>query len=249
MLKFSTICFFNFRPHILHMAVKRIIRKTWLSQKPHLRGYYTAVFSSFLLIFGTFIFLHDWLHADAWMKASGNLVYGKKEFFRAWTTLFAHSDMGHVLSNLFLFFPFAYLLSGYYGLLFFPLVAFISGGLINLVVLKTMAPEISLIGVSAVVHFMGAAWITLYLFIDRKDSVKRRILKAIGVSAILFLPQTYRPEVSYISHFVGYFFGVIAGSVYFFLNRKKLRQAEVSEDVIEDEDEFTDSASAPENFS
>ena len=189
----------------------------------------------FLLFIGTNLYLHDFFNAHEWMAASSDEVFKKHEYWRPWTTLFAHADFVHILSNLVLFFPFAYFLIGFFGSVFFPLVGFFIGGLVNMIVLKTMPENAHLIGVSGVVYWMGAAWIALVFFIDRREKKSKRFLKALGVSVILFLPETYQPEVSYLTHFVGYLTGIISGSVFYYLKRKEFHAAEVMEWVYEED--------------
>ncbi len=170
----------------------------------------------FLLVFGRL----------AEFPASGDLVYGKGEYWRAWTTLFVHAGPGHLLSNLFLFAPFAYALISYFGLFFFPFVGFFVGGLVNLAVLKSMPGPVLLVGVSGVVYWMGAAWITLAFLIDRRDKLVTRLMKGVGVSMLLFLPDTYRPEVSYLTHLLGYVAGVTSGLVYYAVLYRAFHRAE-----------------------
>lgn len=178
---------------------------------------------------GTYISVHGLMGAPNWMPASGLSVFTHKEFWRLWTSLFAHGDVGHLLSNALVFFPFAYFLSAYFSLWFFPIAAVLLGGFINAIVLWTMPPEISLIGFSGVVHWMGAAYLTLYLLIERGEDLRRRIAKVVMISVVLFVPEIYRPEVSYLSHFVGYLAGIGSALIYFRWNKERFRAAEVIE--------------------
>jgi rhomboid protease GluP len=198
------------------MKLKPVFRENWLTKDPAQAATSTAFGLVALLAIGYF----------GASPASGDLVFRDGEYWRAWTTLFAHADIGHLLSNLFLFIPFAYLLAGYFSPFFFPLTGFFVGGLVNLVVLKTLPSSVILLGASGVVYWMGAAWITLSLLIDRRQSLAKRILKSIGVSALLFLPQIYRPEVSYLSHFLGYIAGVISATIYYAVDRRFFIAAE-----------------------
>ena len=197
-----------------------------------------TLFLVLLLIVGTSLFLNDFFKADSWMPASFTSVFVKEQWWKPWTTLFAHGYLTHVGSNLFLFIPFAYFLSTTFSFWLFPFMGFLFGGLINLIVLTTLSPETSLIGVSGVVYWMGACWITLSFFIDLRETLTRRIIKSTGIALILFFPQTLKPEVSYLSHFLGSVFGVLSGTAYYFLNRKKIRSADVYRITVEPEFEL-----------
>jgi rhomboid protease GluP len=198
------------------MPLKRVFRENWLTRKPLRDGFVPTVVLVFLLVCGRL----------AEYPASGELVFTRHEYWRAWTTLFVHEGPGHLLGNLFLFIPFAYVLTSYFGLLLWPLAGFFVGGLVNLVVLKTMPAQVMLIGASGVVYWMGAAWITLAFLVDRREKRVRRLLKALGVSMLLFLPETYRPEVSYLTHLLGYFAGIASALVYFGFRRHEFLAAE-----------------------
>ncbi len=199
------------------MKLKKVFRENWLTRKPLRDGLVPTAVLVFLLVFGRL----------AEYPASHELVFGQHEYWRAWTTLFVHAGPGHLLSNLFLFAPFAYVLISYFGLLFFPLFGFFVGGLVNLAVLRTMPGPVILIGASGIVYWMGAAWITLAFLVDRRDRPARRLLKAFGVSMLLFLPDTYRPEVSYLTHLLGYLAGIASGLAYFAIRHRILRRAEI----------------------
>ena len=169
------------------------------------------------------------------MSATGELVFEKHQWWRAWTTLFAHGDLTHIFSNLFLFFPFSYYLVAYFGTLFFPLFGFFAGGLVNLMVLQTMPAHVGLIGVSGVVNWMGGAWLALAWLIDRRESSGRRVLKVVAVTIVLFVPDSFKPNVSYLSHFLGYFLGIFSGMAFYFMFKKKFDSEEIVEVIPEDD--------------
>lgn len=198
------------------MPLKKVFRENWLTRKAPRNGVWPTLALVALLGFGKI----------AEFPASADLVYGKGEAWRAWTTLLVHANPGHLLGNLILFAPFAYALTSAFSPLFFPFAGFAIGGALNLAVLKTMPPATTLIGVSGVVYWMGAAWITLAFLIDRRERATIRLVKALGVSMLLFLPQTYRPEVSYLTHLLGYLAGVGSALVYYAFHRSTFRRAE-----------------------
>lgn len=179
-------------------------------------------------------FFNGWAH---WLPATGQAVYGEGQYWRAWTALFAHSDLGHFFSNAFLFLPLTYLLTSYYGYLFFPAAGLAIGGVVNLIVLKTLPPETALLGISGVVYWMGAAWLTLFILIDRRNSWRKRVAVAIALSVMLFVPETYKPEVSHLSHWLGFLFGGLSAAIYYQFHRTAIEAAEVRE-AVNDEPEI-----------
>ncbi len=172
------------------------------------------------------------------MPASFETVVVKHQYYRLWSALFAHADLEHILGNLFLFVPFAYLLANYFSLWLFPLIGFGLGGLINLLVVLFQGGAVSIIGVSGVVYWMGATWMALSFFIDRRESLLARFIKLSGVSLILFFPTTFLPEVSYLSHFLGYLTGLITGALVYAIFRKRFLAAEVVHEVDEEQEYF-----------
>lgn len=217
------------------MIVRSILKENWLLKKIPEGTLYKTLVLIILLFLGSNLYLRDFFNAHAWMPASSDEVFQKKEYWRLWTTLFAHADATHLFSNMVLFFPFAYFLTGFFGSIFFPFIGFFVGGLTNLIVLSTMPEHTHLIGVSGVVYWMGAAWITLAYFIDRREKKSRRFLKALGVSLILFIPESYLPEVSYFTHFVGFVMGIFSGLVLYAIKRKEFHAAEKIEWIVEED--------------
>lgn len=217
------------------MEIRSVLKETWLSRRPR-RGALDLTFGLVaLLVLATFLYLNGAGGIERELAASGESIFQRGELWRAWTALLVHADLGHLLGNVLLFAPFSYFLAGYYPRWFFPGLAFLVGGLCNFLVLKTMPPEATLVGVSGVVYWMGAAWLTLYLKIEKRDPPRRRLGKAIIVTAALFLPDTVRPEVSYFSHYLGFATGILCALLLYRWRRSEFLTGERRELVtIED---------------
>lgn len=209
-----------------------VVRANWLTRKPSRDATWVTLLLA-LVLTGAARF------SDL-LNATPHEVFDLHQYWRAWTALFAHADLGHLLSNSIVLVPLGYFLAGYYGYLFFPVLGLVTGGLTNLLVLKTMNSETALLGISGVVNWMGAAWLTLFVIIDRRESLRRRLAVAICLTMMLFVPDTFRPEVSYLSHLIGFVFGVASAFVYYRLNRATLESAEVRETVYDDIEEPLD---------
>ncbi len=168
------------------------------------------------------------------VSASREAVFERGAYWQLWTTLFVHADTSHLLSNLLLFIPLSYFLIGYFGLSLFPVLGLLIGGLTNYLTLKSMPTHSSLVGISGVVFWMGAVWLTLYALLESKESVRRRVGKSLVIGAALFLPQGYEPHISYAAHTYGFLFGVATAFGYYALNRRKFKSAEVLETIVEE---------------
>lgn len=204
------------------MDLKIIMTQNWLTRKAPQDGKLVTFFLVLLLFLGSLL---HW-RGGPWISASANEVFVRGEYWRAWTTVFAHADISHLLANLFLFIPFSYFLTAYFGPLFFPLLGFFIGGLVNLAVLATMPGAVSLVGASGVVYWMGGAWMTFFLLIDKRDSRTKRLIKVVGISAIVFFPESYKPEVSYLCHFLGFITGIFSALVFYQFKKEEILAAE-----------------------
>lgn len=216
------------------MEINRVLTSNWLLRKPA-----EATAETLTTVISVAVAIVSWMvwneiaHADRWLAASGEAVFTRHEYWRLWTSLFVHGDVGHLVSNAILFIPLSFFLTGYFGPYFFPVFGLLAGGLTNYIALTTMAPKTELVGISGVVYWMGAAWLTLYLLIGTHESVRRRLGKTLFIAAALFLPQTFEPHVSYISHFYGFVLGVPCALAYYGLKRRAFRTAEIYTTVVE----------------
>lgn len=217
-----------------------VVKENWLTKKLSNVKIVLAFLSSLsigILVVGlSYFYLNNNIGFKQIMPASYESVFVNHEYWRLWTALFVHADLEHLLSNLLLFLPLAFILSGYFGLIIFPLVGLLMGALVNIITIHYMASTVSLIGISGLVYWMGAVWLTLYIFIDRRKSLRRRLAVSLFLTVLLFIPETYRPQVSYLSHLIGYILGVLSGLIIFGVQRKKFEAVEVIEWIDEPED-------------
>jgi rhomboid protease GluP len=209
------------------------VKENWLTKSPDPAGAMATLIMAFLMCAGSFIYFRNILGAEKWMPAVGDLVFKKHEYWRLWSALFAHSDMSHLLSNMLLFIPLTYWLAGYFGYLVFPVLGVFLGGAVNFFALKTMPLQSSIVGVSGVVYWMGAAWVTLFLLIDRRYELKRRFATALFLCVVLLAPETYKPEISYMSHLLGFLMGIPCALLIYYLRRDQYFAAEVREYTAE----------------
>ncbi len=211
-----------------------VVRRTWLSQKLDQIGVLSSAVATLFLVLGSFAYLKNFANAREWMPASFNQVFINHEYWRAWSTLFAHADIKHVLSNSFLFFILGSFLAGHFGLFIFPLLAFVMGGVTNLLVLQDMNVTTHLIGASGIVFWLGGFWLTLYLLLDTRRTLTQRMFRSVGVGLLLFMPsEAFDPSISYEAHFTGFLLGVLCGLIYYRYKKSDFKSAEVSETIYE----------------
>jgi rhomboid protease GluP len=86
---------------------------------------------------------------------------------------------------------------------------------------------VTLMGVSGVVYWMGASWMLLSFLIDKRESKKLRGLRLLAVTLMLFMPDTYQPQISYLSHGVGFILGLMMSSLYFHLQKEVFKKQEI----------------------
>jgi rhomboid protease GluP len=157
-----------------------------------------------------------------YLAASPRKVFEAKEYWRLFTSSIIHADLSHFLSNSFMLSIMGYFVSYHYGPLVFPLLAFLSGILINLIVIWGYPPEVSLVGASGVVYWLWGFWLVLYFGIQRHETI---------------IPSEFSPQVSYYAHAVGFVLGVLIGMTYFLFNRKRFFASEVWREQVNYVDE------------
>ncbi len=152
--------------------------------------------------------IRHWLvpSSETWW-ASGTQVFQNGEWWRTFTALFTHSDMGHLLSNAPLFLIFGWFLRAFFGWLAFPLASFAVGILSNVATLATYPAQTHLLGASGMLYGMVALWLVFYCKFATEYPFHIRMLRAVGVSILLLFPTTYQKNVSYMAHFAGFLIG------------------------------------------
>lgn len=196
------------------------LTKTFLSKRPSYRSFVIGAVALACLIF--------FFGADPEkFSASGKTVFEQKEYWRLFTSSLLHADLNHLAHNAFFFGGLSALLTNYFGFWVFPVLSLGVGGLINLLTIAFYPPEIHLVGISGVIYFMASFWLTLYVLIERRQTLIRRFVHAIAVSLIFLFPETFQIQTSYLAHGMGFLLGIPFGILYFALQFKKIRAKEV----------------------
>jgi rhomboid protease GluP len=203
------------------------LQKTLLSERPR-KGSLTAALYGLCALLAVFTLdQQSMLNMPEAFTATRAQVFGHHEYWRAFTTLLVHADLGHLLANSVFFTGLAFLLNGYFGAWAFPALSFLAGGLTNLIVLAAYPEGVTLVGASGVVYFMAAFWLTLYFFVQRGLTPWRRAINALSFALVLLFPELIEERVSYLSHAVGFALGLPFGAAFFRLKKSSIRSHEV----------------------
>ena len=203
-----------------------IVRETHLSRKPAATSGWIALASVALLSGVSAIYWTDTLGLTSELAATPEMVFDNGEYWRLFTTIGTHANFQHLLSNAIVFGVLSYLLYGYFGAVAYPILALTGGVAVTGLSLSTYPPMTILVGASGVVYLMAGFWLTLYLFVERRFSPAKRLLRAIGFSLIVLMPTVFEPTVSYRTHLFGFGLGMALGLGYFYFNKLALRRAE-----------------------
>ncbi len=213
--------------------METIVKENWLTQKVTSEHALMSAVVTLSLLLASLFYWNGALDLSPLMAASRDQVFGQREYWRLWTTLWAHGDLRHLVSNAIFFFVLGTFINAYFGSWLFPLAALLFGGVVNAIVLQSMPPTVGLIGASGVVFWMGGLWLTLYSLIETRRSIGQRLLRAGGVGLCIFMPtEAFDPGTSYAAHAWGFLLGVIFALIYFVCRRKTIRAHEVHQAVV-----------------
>ncbi len=202
------------------------VKETLLSQKPAEGSGFVAA-TSFLVLMGfSLLYWSNYAGLGSQLAASMERVTEQGQYWRLFTAIFVHSDWKHLLSNSLGVCGLSYLLYGYFGLKIYPCLTLVAGAAVTFIALLTYPSQTFLLGASGVVYLMAAFWLTLYVFLERRFSVGKRLFRVTGFLLIVLVPTSFSPEISYRTHAIGFGFGVIIAVLYFFPNRDRFRRAE-----------------------
>ena len=147
------------------------------------------------------------------LPISGQTFFGENQYWRALSALFVHADIGHLMSNGPMFLIFGWYLHAYFGSKTFPFMALILGVLTNIFTAFANDARVSLVGASGMVYAMVSLWLVLYVRHDVQRPVTVRIVRGLAFSLVVMFPSTFRPEVSYLAHGIGFALGIVMGLI------------------------------------
>ena len=160
------------------------------------------------------------------LPASGRAVFEQGETWRLLTAIAAHADAIHLLSNAVFLAWLIYLSRGAFGPSLYPWSAAPLSAVALAVTLEGYPPNIRVVGASGMLYLLAGAWLTLYVLVERRLSLAKRIVRVVGFFLVVLVPTSIRPEVSYRAHGIGLFFGICLGLAYFLARRDTIRAGE-----------------------
>ena len=223
------------------MSEGKRVTQTMLSRRPREYSAQVAIISLLLMLGTTLLAWREGPALSDRLAAIPEKVLGEGEYWRLWTGMAVHADISHFAYNaLFLAF-FSYILYGYFGPWVYPVWSLLLGGVTNYLALLTYSPGTRLVGSSGLVYLMAGFWLVMYVLVERRHPVKRRLLHAVGVALIVFLPSSLQENVSYRTHAIGFGLGTILAVACFQLKKKEILSAEVLEtEEPEPDDRFVE---------
>ena len=204
----------------------KVIKETYLTRKPAPRSQWVALGSVVVLFVASLVYWSDAFGIASLLPASRESVYFQGEYWRLVTSILIHADFQHFLANGVVFGVLAFLLYGYYGASVYPGLTLVLGSLVTALSLKSYPAQTWLVGASGVVYLMAGFWLALYLMLERRVSIGKRLVRAIGFGVIVLVPTAFEAAVSYRTHLIGFLVGIGFAIAYFTKHKKRFRAAE-----------------------
>ena len=208
------------------LDLEPVVKETYLSRKPAPKSAWVALGSMGVLLVASLIFWANLFDLATYLPASRAAVYFEGQYWRLLTSILVHADFQHFISNAVVLGVLAFLVFGYFGPTVYPGLTLALGGFVTALSLRTYPAHTQLVGASGVVYLLAGFWLTLYLLVERRLSVKVRLVRAVGFGLIVLVPTAIQPIVSYRTHTIGFLVGVAFAVVYFSRRKEELRRAE-----------------------
>lgn len=220
------------------MRIETKFVQNYLSKSKFSYGIESVILVLGLCLTASLLYWNPHLEISKSLAASYTTVL-EGDYWRLFSTSFVHGGIDHLLSNSLMLSFLTYFVCSYYGSIVGVVFSFIVAMLTNLIVLKIYGGSTSLVGASGVVYYLWGFWMILYMFLQTQYSIIGRSLRMGAVFLVLLVPTEYQPSTSYLAHGIGFLLGVFAGLVYYVLNRKVFKEAEVWE-IKELSDDLTE---------
>jgi len=212
------------------IAQQPIVVETYLSSAPRKNSAAVSFGCIAIVFLVSFVYWGNSFGLASQLIPQREFVFESHQYWRLFTGILVHADLNHFFSNAIGLFLFGYLLYGYFGPIVHPTFTFFLGTIVQMISLFTYPPGTSLVGASGVVYLMAGCWLTLFVLIERRFSVLQRLLRSIGFALVMLLSSTFDPAISYRTHWIGLFAGILFGLVYFLFSRERIRSKEIIEE-------------------
>ena len=204
----------------------KVIKETYLTRKPAPRSQWVALGSVAVLFVASLVYWIDPFGIASLLPASRESVYFRGEYWRLATSILVHADFQHFLANGVVLGVLAFLLYGYYGASVYPGLTLLFGTIVTGLALRTYPAQTWLVGASGVVYLMAGFWLALYLMLERRVRIGKRLVRALGFGVIVLVPTAFEPAVSYRTHLIGFLVGIAFAIAYFAKHKERFRAAE-----------------------
>lgn len=182
-----------------------------LSIMPSLHYIHPAMLMYIIFIIISVLYWQTPIKDMLWV--SGESLFQQGQFWRVITSICAHADAVHLLSNSLLFFVFGWLMHAYFGWKLFPVAALFGGVSASVMTVYVYEPTVRLLGASGMVYSMVGLWLVFYVRYDTNHRVVVRFMRSMGFSLIMMFPTAYNPTTSYLAHASGFIAGIITGLI------------------------------------
>lgn len=203
------------------------VAATMLSRPPSRGAWAASILTTAAIAIGSVVAWRDLFGLSPWLRATGRQALHEGEVWRLVTTMLVHADLRHLALNAVPIAILAYLVTGYFGPLIHPIASTVLGALVNAIVLARMPADQGLVGASGVVYLLAGFWLTMFVAIDRRYPILERCKRAVGMALIFLVPGTIVPEVSHVTHAIGFCAGVALALITYRLRRDRYRAEDV----------------------
>jgi len=200
---------------LLEEAQRPVARpgRSFLSQKPRRKAFVPAVLFALAATAASVVSWRSEGFREAWI-GNPQSIFGAGQWYRLFTGMLLHAEIGHLLSNMIFLIPFGGLLTNYFGWRVFPMMGIVVGLVTQYLSLKTYPSGANLLGASGLLYVLFGLWLSLYYRAERHLTRGRRLLRILGFGLVMFVPSQFSPTVSYRTHAIGLALGLAAGAIY-----------------------------------
>ena len=185
-----------------------------------------------LMAVTTQMYWQDWWGLAEYMPAVKKHIFEDNQWWRAFTAIFIHGDLGHYISNMYMLGVFSFFIFGHFGWKAYPLWTVVGATIVNVLSIMTYPAETRLLGASGLVYVLGGWWLCMYVLVQRQYSYLNRSFRVIGTALMVFFPTTFVPTTSYRTHAIGFAVGVATAILYYLRHKKEIRAGDKYKTVV-----------------